>query len=79
MESSLTAKEFAVLVRCAGLPLDVAQQAVLHGVHGRLEAMMQRVRTSSPGAVRDRAAEPAHIFVPGEASPTPGQPWPGQP
>ncbi len=68
MESSMTAEEFAVLVRRAGLPLDPAQQAVLHAVHGRLEAMMQRVRAPSPGALRDRAAEPAHIFVPGASS-----------
>ena len=34
MESSMTVEEFAVLVRRAGLPLDAAQQAVLHGVHG---------------------------------------------
>ncbi len=73
MESSMTAEEFAVLVRRAGLPLGATQQAMLHGVHGRLESMMQRVRTPL-GATRDRAAEPAHIFVPGEAAPRPRQP-----
>ena len=74
MESSMTAGEFAVLIRRAGLPLDPAQVAALHGVHGRLEAMMQRVRTPLLGAARDRSAEPAHIFVPGEAAPGLGQP-----
>ena len=44
---------------------------------------MQRVRAPFPGTTRDRAAEPAHIFVPGEAaaaSTAPGleQPPPGQ-
>lgn len=73
MESSMTAEEFAVLVRHAGLPLDAAQRAVLHGVHGRLEAMMQRVRAPFPGTARDRAAEPAHIFVPSGAASGPGQ------
>lgn len=71
MESSMTVEEFAVLVRRAGLPLDAAQQAVLRGVHGRLEAMAQRVRTPFPDATRGRAAEPAHIFVPGQAAPGP--------
>ena len=69
----MTAEEFATLVRHAGLVLDPSQRAVLHGVHGRLEAMMQRVRAPSPGVTRDRVAEPAHIFVPGEAEPGPGQ------
>ena len=70
----MKAEEFAVLVRHAGLALDASQRAVLHGVHGRLEAMMQRIRAPSPGVTRDRAAEPAHIFVPGEAVPGPEQP-----
>jgi hypothetical protein len=74
MESSMTVEEFTVLVRRAGLPLDAAQQAVLHGVHGRLEEMMQRVRTPSPGVTRGRGAEPAHIFVPGGTIPGTGQP-----
>ena len=69
MESSMTAEEFATLVRHAGLVLDASQRAVLHGVHGRLEEMMQRVRAPAPGVTRDRAAEPAHIFVPGESVP----------
>ena len=65
----MTAEEFATLVRHVGLALDASQRAVLHGVHGRLEEMMRRVRAPSPGVTRDRAAEPAHIFVPGEAVP----------
>lgn len=66
MTSSLTLEEFAVLVRRAGLPLDAAQTAALHDVHGHLEAMTARNRTTLDGKVRDRPAEPAHVFVPGQ-------------
>ena len=67
MPSSLTPEEFAVLVRRAGLPLDAAQRDTLHAVHGHLEAMVERNRTALDGTVRDRAAEPGHVFVPGQA------------
>jgi len=66
MTSSLTPEEFAALARRAGLPLDAAQLATLHAVHGHVEAMVARNRTALDGEARGRAAEPAHVFVPGQ-------------
>ncbi len=67
MTSSLTPGEFAALVSRTGLPLDAAQLATLHAVHGHLEAMVARNRSALGGGTRSRAAEPAHVFVPGQS------------
>jgi len=60
-----TEAEFAVLVRRAGLTLDDRQRAALHEVMPAFETMLERAR-GARGAGRDRAAEPAHIFIPGQ-------------
>ena len=62
-------EEFAVLVRHAGLTLSEAQQGSLYEVYGHLEAMVARLRGSRDGGDRARGAEPAHVFVPGQAWP----------
>ncbi len=66
-EPSVTEAEFALLVRRAGLPMDEAQRRAIYDVYGHFEAMLERVRTP-----RGRAAEPAHVFVPGQGW---GQDW----
>lgn len=58
---SVSEAEFAVLVTRAGLPVSAAQQAVLYGVYGHLEAMLARLRTTG-AEPRPRGAEPAHMF-----------------
>jgi hypothetical protein len=58
VKPSITEEEFAFLVRRAELPLTDAQKSELYKVYGFVEQMVARVRTP-----RDRAAEPAHIFV----------------
>ena len=62
---SVSSQEFATLVQRAGLRLDDGQRAELYGVYGQFEAMLARMRNG-----RDRSAEPAHVFVPGQAWPT---------
>jgi len=61
-----TEAEFETIVRRAGLTLDASQRAVLHEVLPAFEAMLDRVRTNPDASNRDRAAEPAHIFIPGQ-------------
>ncbi len=61
--AAVTAAEFAVLARRAGLQLDDAQRATLFGVYGQLEAMLARLRGAGD---RVRGAEPAHVFLPGQ-------------
>ncbi len=62
---SVSEADFAILVRRSGLPLDPAQRAVLYEVYGHFEAMCERVRQAGDG-LRDRGAEPSHVFVPGQ-------------
>ena len=64
IEPSVTAEEFALLVRHAGLPLDSQQRAGLFAVYGHFEAMLERNRHAE--TPRPRGAEPAHVFVPGQ-------------
>lgn len=64
--ASVTLAEFDVLARRAGLDLNDAQQATLHGVYGHLEAMLARLRGAG---ARARPAEPAVVFVPGQEWP----------
>ena len=63
---SVTEAEFALLVRHAGLSLDDEGRSALFEVYGHFEAMLARVRIPGPLTARDRAAEPAHLFVPGQ-------------
>ena len=58
---SIDETTFAVLVRRAGLQLDETQRRTLFEVYGYMEAMLDRLRTP-----RERGAEPAHVFVPGQ-------------
>ena len=60
---SVSAADFEVLTRRAGLTLTEAQRATLFEVYGSFEVMLGRLR--GPGD-RARGAEPAHIFVPGQ-------------
>jgi hypothetical protein len=60
---SVSAAEFDVLARRAGLTLTEAQRATLFEVYGSFEAMLARLRGTGE---RMRGAEPAHIFVPGQ-------------
>jgi hypothetical protein len=64
--SSVTEDEFAVLAKRAGLTLSELQHDTLYEVYGHLELMLTRLRG---GVDRARAAEPAHIFVPGQEWP----------
>lgn len=45
----------------AGMTLDAAQRAAMLEILPRFDAMLRRNRTP-----RDRSAEPAHVFVPGQ-------------
>jgi hypothetical protein len=58
---SVTEAEFASLARHAGLTLSDAQRETLYRVYGHFEHMRTLVRGE-----RARAAEPAHVFVPGQ-------------
>jgi hypothetical protein len=64
MSDTITPAEFDFLVRRAGLTLSETQKAEMIGVYPLVAAMAARIRTPP----RDRMAEPAHIFVPGEGS-----------
>ena len=57
-EQPISAERFTVLVERAGLNLTPEQFEELRQAHQFVERMQRRVRRS-----RDRAAEPAHIFV----------------
>jgi uncharacterized membrane protein len=57
-EQSISAERFAVLVEQAGLKLTPEQFEELRQAHRQVERMQRSVRRP-----RDRAAEPAHIFV----------------
>ena len=59
--ADMTDAELDAVLRRAGLTLEPGQRAALLGVLPRFEAMLKRVRTP-----RDRSAEPAHVFVPGQ-------------
>jgi hypothetical protein len=58
-EDPISPERFAVLVGRAGLKLTAEQFEELRQGHRLLERMARTVRRP-----RDRAAEPAHIFVP---------------
>jgi hypothetical protein len=57
-EQPISRERFAVLVEQAGLKLTPEQFAELHNGYRFVERMQRIVRRP-----RDRAAEPAHIFV----------------
>ncbi len=57
-EQSISAERFAVLVERAGLKLTPEQFEELRQAYRLVERMQRTVRRP-----RDRAAEPAHIFV----------------
>jgi len=57
-EQSISAERFAVLVDRAGLNLTPEQFEELRQAYRQVERMQRSVRRP-----RDRAAEPAHIFV----------------
>ncbi len=62
MSATISRAEFDFLARRAGLTLTEAQATELIGVYPLIAAMVERNRNG-----RGREAEPAHIFVPGEA------------
>jgi uncharacterized membrane protein len=57
-EQSISSERFAVLVERAGLKLTPEQFEELRQAYRQVERMQRSVRRP-----RDRAAEPAHIFV----------------
>ena len=57
-EQPISPERFTVLVERAGLTLTPAQFEELRGAYRHVERMARSVRRP-----RDRAAEPAHIFV----------------
>jgi hypothetical protein len=57
-EQSISAERFAVLVERTGLKLTPEQFEELRQAYRQVERMQRSVRRP-----RDRAAEPAHIFV----------------
>ena len=57
-ESPMSTERFAFLVERAGLKLTSEQFEELRGAYRQVERMQRSVRRP-----RDRAAEPAHIFV----------------
>ena len=57
-EQPISAERFAVLVERAGLKLTPEQFEELRQAYRQVERMQRSVRRP-----RDRAAEPAHIFV----------------
>ena len=57
-EQPISAERFAVLVERAGLRLTPEQFEELRQAYPQIERMQKNVRRA-----RDRAAEPAHIFV----------------
>jgi hypothetical protein len=57
-EQPISSERFAILVERAGLKLTPEQFEELRQAHQFVERMQRRVRRP-----RDRAAEPAHIFV----------------
>ncbi|MGA8550290.1 MAG: hypothetical protein WB678_08640 [Stellaceae bacterium] len=57
-EESISRERFAVLVERAGLTLTPEQFEELRQAYPQVERMQRNVRRP-----RDRAAEPAHIFV----------------
>ncbi len=57
-EQSISPERFAVLVERAGLKLTPEQFEELRQAYRQVERMQRSVRLP-----RDRAAEPAHIFV----------------
>ena len=63
MQSKLSRADFEALLRRAGLELHADEISELHGVWPHYEKLLERLR----GSGRARAAEPAHVFVPGAA------------
>jgi len=57
-DQPIPVERFAILVERAGLKLTAEQFEELRQAHQFVERMQRRVRRP-----RDRAAEPAHIFV----------------
>jgi hypothetical protein len=57
-EPSISVEHFSVLVERAGLKLTPEQFEELRQAYPQVERMQRNVRRA-----RDRAAEPAHIFV----------------
>ncbi len=57
-KQSISAERFAVLIERAGLKLTPEQFEELRQAYRQVERMQRSVRRP-----RDRAAEPAHIFV----------------
>jgi hypothetical protein len=57
-EATISPERFAVLVEQAGLKLTPEQFEELRGAYHLVERMQRTVRRP-----RDRAAEPAHIFI----------------
>jgi hypothetical protein len=62
MSATITSEEFDFLAKRAGYNLTPDQKAALISVYPHIAAMIARVHTP-----RGREAEPAHIFVPGQA------------
>jgi len=58
VDQTISSERFAVLVEQAGLKLTPEQFAELHDGYRFVQRMQRVVRRA-----RDRAAEPAHIFV----------------
>lgn len=59
--TELSDAELNLVLRRAGMTLDGGQRAALLAILPRFDAMRERNRTP-----RDRSAEPAHVFVPGQ-------------
>lgn len=66
---SVSDVEFATMLRRAGLDVDAASSAAMHEVYGHLERMLALNRLTVAGTSRDRAAEPASVFVPDQVWP----------
>jgi hypothetical protein len=69
MPAATTEADFAALVRRAGLTLTPSQQAVIHAVWPKVEAMQAMIRTPLPGTPapaqpRVITTEPATTFRP---------------
>ena len=61
--TKMTTEEFEAAAIRIGLPLSPAKRDELYEAFGKLETMIERVTRPKP-----REAEPALVFVPGDAS-----------